>query len=102
MHKGVSAHHGHYVAQVHDGRCVNFVLLAAERTLTSSSIPRKNKWFLFDDETVSPIEDLNAPNRSDEEEEVVAKKPKRPKTGFIRTANGDMCVMAPSPLPRGS
>lgn len=26
MHKGTSAHHGHYVAQVRDGRSVNLIL----------------------------------------------------------------------------
>ncbi|SCV68974.1 BQ2448_1994 [Microbotryum intermedium] len=39
MHKGVSAHHGHYVAQVFDDS--------------------SNQWYLFDDEIVTPIEDFN-------------------------------------------
>lgn len=34
MHKGVSAHHGHYVAQVYDERCVPFGLLRGRKSLT--------------------------------------------------------------------
>ncbi|KAI5474385.1 ubiquitin carboxyl-terminal hydrolase 48 [Pseudohyphozyma bogoriensis] len=78
MHKGQSAYHGHYVAQVHD-------------TI-------KGKWFLFDDETVSEIEDLNAPDRYDEaagDEPTTEKgkgkaKGKKPKAGFIRDVNGEI------------
>ncbi|GAA6061840.1 hypothetical protein JCM10212_000757 [Sporobolomyces blumeae] len=47
MHKGTSAHHGHYVAQVYD--------------------ETKLKWFLFDDEAVEPVDDLNAPIIYDDE-----------------------------------
>ncbi|BGP37863.1 hypothetical protein JCM10449v2_001789 [Rhodotorula kratochvilovae] len=67
MHKGVSAHHGHYVAQVYD--------------------ESRGKWFLFDDEAVSPIEDLNTPTAYDEDGEAVVSK-KRPATGFTRGADG--------------
>ncbi|GAA6057771.1 hypothetical protein JCM3770_006837 [Rhodotorula araucariae] len=67
MHKGISAHHGHYVAQVYD--------------------ESRAKWFLFDDEAVSPIEDLNTPTAYDEDGEAVASK-KRPSTGFTRDADG--------------
>lgn len=53
---------------------------------------RNDKWFLFDDETVTPVTDLTAPDRT-EEEETTPKKPKlKPKAnrGFTRDANGDM------------
>ncbi|KAK4058729.1 hypothetical protein OIO90_000173 [Microbotryomycetes sp. JL221] len=49
MHKGKSAYHGHYVAQVHD--------------------ELDKKWYLFDDESVTPIDDLNGPDLYDEEGE---------------------------------
>ncbi|GAA5905072.1 uncharacterized protein JCM6883_004957 [Sporobolomyces salmoneus] len=76
MHKGASAHHGHYVAQVYD--------------------ETQTKWFLFDDESVSEVEDLNAPDVYDEEEEdpVVDQKQKKKKVvaaknkGFVRDAQG--------------
>lgn len=58
MHKGKSAYHGHYVAQVHDV---------------------EGKWFLFDDELVSPIDDLNAPGKWDEEEDDVVVGPSKKK-----------------------
>ncbi|GAA6004527.1 hypothetical protein JCM10207_000918 [Rhodosporidiobolus poonsookiae] len=67
MHKGTSAHSGHYVAQVYD--------------------ESQSKWFLFDDETVTPIDDLNAPTPHDEDDAPVVGK-KRPATGFTRDANG--------------
>jgi hypothetical protein len=58
----------------------------------------QNKWFLFDDETVTSIEDLNAPDRYDEqEEEQVTAKPKKPvktkaksKPGFSRDDDGNV------------
>lgn len=49
-----------------------------------------DKWYLFDDESVTPIADLNAPDRYDEEEEVLAKRPKVTKEGFVRKANGEI------------
>ncbi|GAA5885332.1 hypothetical protein JCM6882_009573 [Rhodosporidiobolus microsporus] len=67
MHKGTSAHSGHYVAQVLDESL--------------------GKWFLFDDETVTPIDDLNAPTVHDEDGDPVKSK-KRPATGFTRDAKG--------------
>ncbi|GAA5968088.1 hypothetical protein JCM11641_003725 [Rhodosporidiobolus odoratus] len=69
MHKGTSTHSGHYVAQVYD--------------------ETEGKWFLFDDESVSPIEDLNAPTIHDEDgDPVIAKK--RPATGFTRDTKGNI------------
>jgi hypothetical protein len=53
---------------------------------------RNDKWFLFDDETVTPVTDLTAPDRT-EEEETSPKKPKfkpKAKNGFTRDSNGDM------------
>ncbi|KAL8293185.1 hypothetical protein RQP46_000879 [Phenoliferia psychrophenolica] len=73
MHKGTSAHHGHYVAQVHDGS--------------------KGKWYLFDDETVTSIEDLNAPSAYDNENEDEQPKKQakgKKKTDFPRTASGEI------------
>ncbi|SCZ96639.1 BZ3500_MvSof-1268-A1-R1_Chr4-4g07505 [Microbotryum saponariae] len=49
LHKGVSAHHGHYVAQVFDDS--------------------SNQWYLFDDEVVTPIEDLDTSRVYKDEEE---------------------------------
>lgn len=74
MHKGQSAHHGHYVAQVYD--------------------EDKAKWFLFDDEAVSPIEDLNTPTVHDEDDDPVVdnKKKKKLAAGFTRGADGSMCA----------
>ncbi|BGP22765.1 ubiquitin carboxyl-terminal hydrolase 48 [Rhodotorula toruloides] len=69
MHKGVSAHHGHYVAQVYD--------------------ESQSKWFLFDDETVTPIDDLNSPTTYDEDEAPVSSK-KRPSKGFTRDERGNI------------
>ncbi|BGP05993.1 hypothetical protein JCM10049v2_001812 [Rhodotorula toruloides] len=69
MHKGVSAHHGHYVAQVYD--------------------ESQSKWFLFDDEAVSPIDDLNSPTTYDEDEAPVSSK-KRPSKGFTRDERGNI------------
>ncbi|GAA5989261.1 hypothetical protein JCM10908_001230 [Rhodotorula pacifica] len=69
MHKGQSAHHGHYVAQVYDDG--------------------RGKWFLFDDETVSPIEDLNGPTAYDEDGAPVTSK-KRPAAGFTRGTDGNI------------
>ncbi|GAA5837483.1 hypothetical protein JCM9279_006767 [Rhodotorula babjevae] len=70
MHKGQSAHHGHYVAQVFD--------------------ETRAKWFLFDDEAVEAIDDLNAPTVHDEDDDgepVVAKK-KKLAAGFTRNKDG--------------
>ena len=67
MHKGKSAQHGHYVAQVHD--------------------IDNDKWFLFDDESVSPIDDLNAPSQYDEDDEPIGTK-KDKSTSFPRGADG--------------
>ncbi|GAA6037198.1 hypothetical protein JCM8097_008783 [Rhodosporidiobolus ruineniae] len=47
----------------------------------------QGKWFLFDDETVSPIDDLNAPTVHDDDGEAVKSK-KKPAAGFTRDANG--------------
>ncbi|GAA5871715.1 hypothetical protein JCM3774_003027 [Rhodotorula dairenensis] len=69
MHKGQSAHHGHYVAQIYD--------------------EGRGKWFLFDDETVTPIEDLNSPTAYDEDGAAVTSK-KRPAAGFVRAADGSI------------
>ncbi|BGP54011.1 hypothetical protein JCM8202v2_001583 [Rhodotorula sphaerocarpa] len=69
MHKGTSAHHGHYVAQVYD--------------------ESRSKWFLFDDETVSPVDDLNSPTTYDEDGAAVTSK-KRPAAGFTRAADGSI------------
>jgi len=78
MHKGQSAHHGHYVAQVFD--------------------ETRAKWFLFDDEAVDAIDDLNAPTVHDDEDDdgepVVAKK-KKLAAGFTRNKDGTMCVAVP-------
>ncbi|KDE06977.1 hypothetical protein MVLG_02715 [Microbotryum lychnidis-dioicae p1A1 Lamole] len=49
LHKGVSAHHGHYVAQVFDDS--------------------SNQWYLFDDEVVTPIEDFDISRVYKDEEE---------------------------------
>ncbi|ORY72576.1 hypothetical protein BCR35DRAFT_307589 [Leucosporidium creatinivorum] len=75
MHKGKSAHHGHYVAQVQD--------------------ETEKKWFLFDDEDVSLIDDLNGPDLFDEDGERVqakkkAVKPNKPGAGFTRDDNGSV------------
>ncbi|GAA5822992.1 hypothetical protein JCM11251_004450 [Rhodosporidiobolus azoricus] len=69
MHKGTSAHSGHYVAQVRDESL--------------------GKWFLFDDETVTLIDDLNAPTIHDEDGDPVRGK-KRPATGFTRDKDGSI------------
>lgn len=51
----------------------------------------KNKWYLFDDEAVTSIEDLNAPDRYDEEEATAAKKKTAKKNNnFPRNAAGEM------------
>ncbi|GAA5941088.1 uncharacterized protein JCM15063_000644 [Sporobolomyces koalae] len=77
MHKGVSAHHGHYVAQVYD--------------------EDQSKWFLFDDETVTEVEDLNAPLIYDEDDDVVIDEKQKKKIkvasakkGFTRDAQGQI------------
>ncbi|GAA5951936.1 hypothetical protein JCM8115_005283 [Rhodotorula mucilaginosa] len=69
MHKGQSAHHGHYVAQIYD--------------------EGRGKWFLFNDETVTPIDDLNSPTAYDEDGAAVTSK-KRPAAGFVRAADGSI------------
>ncbi|BGP13819.1 hypothetical protein JCM10213_006348 [Rhodosporidiobolus nylandii] len=69
MHKGTSAHSGHYVAQVYD--------------------ETESKWFLFDDESVSPIADLNAPTVHDEDGDPVVSK-KKLGTGFTRDGQGNI------------
>lgn len=60
---------------------------------------RKNKWYLFDDEVVSEVEDLNAPDRYDDEEKKEKEKDNKTtassaktKNGFTRDENGDMLV----------
>ncbi|GAA5896255.1 hypothetical protein JCM8208_001826 [Rhodotorula glutinis] len=68
MHKGQSAHHGHYVAQVLD--------------------ETRGKWFLFDDEAVEAIDDLNAPTVHDEDDEPVVAKKKKLAAGFTRNKDG--------------
>ncbi|GAA6016907.1 hypothetical protein JCM11491_006909 [Sporobolomyces phaffii] len=68
MHKGASAHHGHYVAQVYD--------------------QQESKWFLFDDETVTEVEDLNAPDAWDEDDEPVVDQKKKKKVAAASKANG--------------
>ncbi len=69
MHKGKSATHGHYVAQVHD--------------------VENDKWFLFDDELVSPIDDLNAPSQYDQDDEPIKNK-KDKSTALPRDADGNV------------
>lgn len=69
MHKGKSAQHGHYVAQVHD--------------------IENDKWFLFDDEDVAPIDDLNAPSAYDEDDEPIGKKRDK-KAAFPRDQDGNV------------
>lgn len=71
MHKGKSAHHGHYVAQVHE--------------------ESRGKWFLFDDECVTPIDDLNGPDLYDEEGERVeaATTKKKVKAGGKASSSRD-------------
>lgn len=91
MHKGVSAHHGHYVAQVYDERCVSLLYRGGRRIEADCRARSQSKWFLFDDETVTPIDDLNSPTTYDEDEAPVASK-KRPSKGFIRDERGNMCV----------
>ena len=51
-----------------------------------------NKWYLFDDECVTPIDDLNGPDLYDEEGERLEspKAKKKPSAGFKRTADGDI------------
>jgi hypothetical protein len=49
----------------------------------------RGKWFLFDDETVTPIDDLNSPTAYDEDGAAVTSK-KRPAAGFVRAADGSM------------
>lgn len=70
---------------------------AQVKGLTSSlsvACGSKNKWYLFDDETVSSVDDLNAPDRYDDEEETGKKTKKtKPKAGFTRLANGDVFVL---------
>ncbi|KAM0792438.1 hypothetical protein ACM66B_005115 [Microbotryomycetes sp. NB124-2] len=81
MHKGKSAHHGHYVAQVHDDV--------------------DKKWYLFDDESVTPIDDLNGPDLYDEEGDRIEGEPstsqatssskkKKPGAGFKWTKDGSV------------
>ncbi|GAA5946290.1 hypothetical protein JCM3775_002682 [Rhodotorula graminis] len=70
MHKGQSAHHGHYVAQVFD--------------------ETRAKWFLFDDESVEAIDDLNAPTVHDEDDEPVVAKKKKLAAGFTRNKDGSI------------
>jgi hypothetical protein len=100
MHKGGSAHHGHYVAQGYDETQVFFLLPhTPPRLPLSSAYPffytrSLNKWYLFDDEDVSAIDDLNAPTPHDEDGEPV-KSNKKPGTGFTRDAKGAMCVLLP-------
>jgi len=63
---------------------------------------RQSKWFLFDDESVEPVEDLNAPLIYDEDDDPVLggkKKPVKKKVavgakgkGFVRDENGQVCV----------
>ncbi|GJN88609.1 hypothetical protein Rhopal_001575-T1 [Rhodotorula paludigena] len=70
MHKGTSAHHGHYVAQVYD--------------------ESRAKWFLFDDETVTPIDHLNERTTYDEkdDDDEPVKSKKRDPAGFTRDEKG--------------
>jgi hypothetical protein len=73
--------------------------LPASRT-EPRSWPRRphseNKWFLFDDEAVSAIHDLNGPDLYNEEGERVEikkkGKEKKPGAGFIRADDGSMYV----------
>lgn len=58
---------------------------------------RQSKWFLFDDESVSEVEDLNAPDVYDDEDgdPVVGQKTKKKIAvskgkGFTRDASGQM------------
>lgn len=56
----------------------------------------EKKWFLFDDEDVSLIDDLNGPDLFDEDGERVQSKKKpgkqKPGAGFIRADDGSMYV----------
>ncbi|KAK4053048.1 hypothetical protein OIV83_001783 [Microbotryomycetes sp. JL201] len=81
MHKGKSAYHGHYVAQVHD--------------------QVDDKWYLFDDESVTSIEDLNATglytedgDRIDSSSKASAStatgKKKKPGAGYKLSADGSV------------
>jgi ubiquitin carboxyl-terminal hydrolase 48 len=54
LHKGPSAHHGHYEAQVFDSGCVS-IERCSERPLPRL---RKQTWFQFNDETVTEIKVL--------------------------------------------
>lgn len=63
---------------------------------------RKDKWFLFDDETVSAIEDLNAPSQYDQDDSIasvnggsrktppLSAKPKKLSAGFKRGPDGEV------------
>ena len=67
---------------------------------------RQSKWFLFDDEAVSEVEDLNAPDVYDDEdgEPVVGAKRKKKvavaakNKGFTRDAQGHVCVSSSTQL----
>lgn len=59
------------------------------QTLTYRRVRSRGKWFLFDDETVTPIDDLNSPTVHDEDGAPVTSK-KRPAAGFVRGADGNM------------
>lgn len=55
LHKGTSAYHGHYEAQVFDATCV----LWLDPSPTDTNIWNRNEaWYQFDDETVTKITQL--------------------------------------------
>ena len=55
LHKGASAYHGHYEAQVFDPTCV----LWLDHSLADTNILNRNEaWYQFDDETVNKITQL--------------------------------------------
>lgn len=61
LHKGPSAYHGHYKAQIYDVQYV-FPRSSDHFPLPHASASEA-KWFLFDDETVNEIEALGEPRK---------------------------------------
>lgn len=56
LHKGASAYHGHYEAQVFDVQYVHFSLIFAR----PDWCPRTQSWYQFNDEVVTKINSLGA------------------------------------------
>ena len=57
LHKGTSAYHGHYEAQVFDVQCAIYCFLATSSRLTAV-VYSNQSWFQFNDETVTKIASL--------------------------------------------